>query len=498
MRTTAMPLAACLLAGCVLEPATDYESRESAQSRAGDWSLPADVQRIGNRQHLAYDAAGPWDGGAHCGGGLLRGTARFGDFLLEEFPALRSYGGYSCRQNTADASQMSVHGTGRALDLFVPMDDGRADNDAGDPVANWLVTHSEDVGVQYIIWDRTDWGAHRDAPKTSDYGGPNPHIDHIHMELTDEGAAQETPWFEDPDGDGVRDAHDNCPEVANGGQVDVDDDGVGNACDNCDREANGGQRDSDHDGIGNRCDVCPDVANAGQTDTDGDGRGDRCDVCPRVADHGQDDLDGDGRGDACDDDDDGDDVADDVDDCPLLRNPGQRDTDGDGQGDACAGDDDGDGVLDDDDSCPRRADPTQADLDGDGRGDACDGDDDEDGVVDDADVCPEVGDPLQEDRDADGLGDACDPSPDDAAPVPGEDDAGQDDDDDDDGLLPDEPTDDDGAAPVEPETTASAPVGSGGCAIATAEGSAPVAPFVVLLLALCRLSRGSSRRRRDG
>jgi hypothetical protein len=82
----------------------------------------------------------------------------------------------------------------------------------------------------------------------------------------------------DADGDGVPDATDNCPTVANADQQDGNGglgapaDGVGNACDNCLNANNprvaagflttnpwatltGGQRDDDHDGYGNRCDA---------------------------------------------------------------------------------------------------------------------------------------------------------------------------------------------------------------------------------------------------
>lgn len=462
-----------------MEPPAATESVGAGVARAGDWSLPDDVRRVANQQDLAYDAAGAWNDGRGCSGGLLEGTRRFGDHLMEQFAGISSYGGYSCRRNTGDPSQLSVHGTGRALDLMIPTDDGRADNDAGDPVANWLVTHAELVGVQYVIWDRTDWGAHRDPPKTSDYGGPNPHVDHIHMELTHEGAAMDTPWFTDIDDDGIGNQRDNCPDVANAGQADTDDDGVGNRCDNCASVDNDGQLDTDGDGLGNRCDNCAHERNPGQADDDGDGIGNRCDLCVQVADRHQEDTDGDERGDACDPDDDDDGVPDPDDLCPLVDNPRQRDSDGDGVGDACQDDDDGDGVPDAADVCPRVADPTQADADGDGRGDAC-SDGDDDGVRDAFDTCREVPDPDQLDADADGLGDACDDRDDRPAesPVP-------------DGPPGHEvpPTDDDG-----PLDEGLAPAPSGGCAVA-ATGPAPSAAGLIALVGavLALLRRRSAR-----
>src|SRR5690606_23563514 len=58
---------------------------------------------------------------------------------------------------------------------------------------------------------------------------------------------------------------------------DRDRDGVGNACDNCPRVANRNQRDRDGDRVGDACDNCPTVRNPRQVDSDGDGIGDACD-----------------------------------------------------------------------------------------------------------------------------------------------------------------------------------------------------------------------------
>ena len=116
----------------------------------------------------------------------------------------------------------------------------------------------------------------------------------------------------DGDGDGIPDASDNCPSVANPSQTDTDGDGQGDACDS---SPNG--PDSDGDGIPDATDNCPNVSNPAQIDSDGDGMGDACDSTPNGPD-------GDGDG-----------VPDDTDNCPTVGNPSQTDTDGDGVGDAC-------------------------------------------------------------------------------------------------------------------------------------------------------------------
>ena len=61
----------------------------------------------------------------------------------------------------------------------------------------------------------------------------------------------------DVDGDGVPDATDNCPEVANADQGNEDGDALGDACDPCPPDAD--NTDADGDGVGDACDPNPAV-----------------------------------------------------------------------------------------------------------------------------------------------------------------------------------------------------------------------------------------------
>jgi hypothetical protein len=156
------------------------------------------------------------------------------------------------------------------------------------------------------------------------------------------------PEHDDPDGDGLRNWEDNCPDVANPGQGDADADGVGDACND--------DQDLDADEWANHLDNCRLTANPDQTDVDSDGVGDACDNCPLIENPDQvDDHPANGVGDGC------------------------EDTDGDGLtnldeialhgSDPFDSDSDADGLEDGEEVDVYGSDPAESDTDGDGVGD---------------------------------------------------------------------------------------------------------------------------------
>ena len=174
---------------------TGFETVESPLAVEGPWEPPAEVVAEAASYDITFVSAGPWVGTSGCSGTFTEGGRVFKEWIQQHWPQVEHVGGYSCRPINGDSSTMSVHATGRAVDIHIPLDGGAADNGLGDPLANWLLKHADEIGIQSIIWDRWMWSPSRD-PRSRHYGGAHPHHDHLHVELTPAASRLETPWFQ--------------------------------------------------------------------------------------------------------------------------------------------------------------------------------------------------------------------------------------------------------------------------------------------------------------
>lgn len=160
--------------------------------------IPPEVEAAGETQVVPRSEGGPWVGESGCSETYTPGAMAVQAWIEAYWPQVIHIGGYSCRPINGDETRMSVHATGRALDLHIPLDGEEADNDLGDPLANYLIEHAEEIGIQRIIWDRWFWRS--DPPTHGMYTGAHDHHDHLHIELSEPAANMETTWFDGPMG----------------------------------------------------------------------------------------------------------------------------------------------------------------------------------------------------------------------------------------------------------------------------------------------------------
>ena len=82
---------------------------------------------------------------------MTSGSEKLITYLQERYPQISKVRGLRCRAVNGTPDRDSIHRTGRALDIMIPVglrDD--ADSDVGDPIANFLMATAEDISVEYV------------------------------------------------------------------------------------------------------------------------------------------------------------------------------------------------------------------------------------------------------------------------------------------------------------------------------------------------------------
>lgn len=127
-----------------------------------------------------------WEQPTHCTSGPQPGALALARWIIEEFgdQGCFNLGIYNCR-SIRGGTTTSAHGEGRAFDAGFPVGDPD-----GNELVKLLLKAPGRLGIQAIIYERTIYSAL--SPKGRPYNGVNPHLDHLHIELTRESAAKLT------------------------------------------------------------------------------------------------------------------------------------------------------------------------------------------------------------------------------------------------------------------------------------------------------------------
>lgn len=198
----------------------DDEPTGSSTDAIGSRWQPPQTSQTGT-----YTDGPPWNGGRSCSGGLKPGARARGDQLAARF-GISDVQGYACRPNTANKSQLSMHGTGRALDIMVK-------GAKGEKVADYIVQNANALGFQLVIWNRTVWKVTPGGGTSRAYTGPNPHTDHVYTEMTAAAASSASspvPPTEEGDGATPPGGNTGAGECTRDGDCNAGNDGSGLIC----------------------------------------------------------------------------------------------------------------------------------------------------------------------------------------------------------------------------------------------------------------------------
>ncbi|MHC6591686.1 glucosaminidase domain-containing protein [Arthrobacter sp. C152] len=107
----------------------------------------------------------------------------------------RQAGTFNCRKT--ESGTPSLHGEGRSIDLYARVD-RPAEKAQADAYIAWMQSNAVELQVAYIIWNHNQWSWALRAQGWRPYKQANQHTDHIHVDLSWEGARNPSPLFQGP------------------------------------------------------------------------------------------------------------------------------------------------------------------------------------------------------------------------------------------------------------------------------------------------------------
>lgn len=121
-----------------------------------------------------------YKGANTCTKGPQTGARGFMSWYLAKYKTIggQNSGIYNCRKVRGSNKTTSLHGEGRAVDLGL-----KYTRKEFQTLANLLRTHSKELGIQCIIYNRKIFSGGYSNKNWQTYKGVNPHTDHLHVEM---------------------------------------------------------------------------------------------------------------------------------------------------------------------------------------------------------------------------------------------------------------------------------------------------------------------------
>jgi len=113
--------------------------------------------------------------------GLTQNSVNAKGAIESAFPAVTTIGGFRPPDVTANGT-FTEHSSGQAIDVMVPNWNTPQGKSYGEQIKQYALANAASLGVDYVLWQQTQWNADGSSSPMGDRGSPTQnHMDHVHI-----------------------------------------------------------------------------------------------------------------------------------------------------------------------------------------------------------------------------------------------------------------------------------------------------------------------------
>lgn len=117
-------------------------------------------------------------GGIRGGSGLTPNAEQLQRLIMQAFPQIRDIGGWR------PPDGFNEHSSGQALDVMIPNPATPEGKALGNQINQWLLQNADALGIQYDLWQQTQWNPDGTTSGMENRGGATAnHMDHVHVRV---------------------------------------------------------------------------------------------------------------------------------------------------------------------------------------------------------------------------------------------------------------------------------------------------------------------------